>query len=161
MSPATSSSYRERLWLPWYAWLLGLVFVAAIFWIWLLPLDFLRDGVPVSFVVGMAVLLVVVVGALSKYSATDVLVDHRGFQAGRALLPWDACGAATALSGEEARQAAGPDANANDYLLLRGYCGGAVRVDVQDEHDVTPHWLVSTRHPANLAAAINAHRVQD
>ena len=48
----------------------------------------------------------------------------------------------------------GVDADARAYLLLRPYLKRAVRVEITDPADPTPYWLVSTRHPDRLAAAV-------
>ena len=50
--------------------------------------------------------------------------------------------------------------DARAHVCLRAWARTAVRVEVVDPADPTPYWLVSTRHPARLAAAIGrrAHR---
>ena len=50
----------------------------------------------------------------------------------------------------------GADADARAFLVLRPYLKRAVRVPMQDPADPTPYWLVGSRHPDALAAAINA-----
>jgi Protein of unknown function (DUF3093) len=42
--------------------------------------------------------------------------------------------------------------------LVRGYVAGMVRVVVADHADPVPYWLVSTRHPDQLSAALSAAR---
>ena len=49
---------------------------------------------------------------------------------------------------------AGRDADARAYLLLRPYLRRAVRIAIDDPADPTPYWLVSTRRPTRLAAAL-------
>ena len=56
---------------------------------------------------------------------------------------------------------AGLEADARAYLLLRPYLKRAVRINVRDDRDPAPYWLVSTRDPDRLAAAvrvISGHR---
>jgi hypothetical protein len=60
------------------------------------------------------------------------------------------------LDAEATRLLAGRDANVHAYLLLRPYLKRAVRVDVVDPSDPVPYWLVSTRRPEELAAALTA-----
>jgi hypothetical protein len=60
-----------------------------------------------------------------------------------------------ALDAEAARRAAGVEADARAYLLLRPYLTRAVRVQVVDPADPTPYWLVSTRRPRTLAAVLS------
>ena len=76
------------------------------------------------------------------------------FRAGRARIEAAHLGAATALDADETRRTAGRDADARAYLLLRPYLKRAVRVAVTDPADPAPYWLVSTRHPDQLVAAL-------
>ena len=64
----------------------------------------------------------------------------------------------TALDAETTRLLAGRQADARAYLLLRPYLRRSVRVDVVDPADPTPYWLLATRHPDRLAAALSAAR---
>jgi hypothetical protein len=40
--------------------------------------------------------------------------------------------------------------------LLRAYLKRSVRVEVTDPADPTPYWLVSSRHPEQLAKALDS-----
>jgi hypothetical protein len=44
------------------------------------------------------------------------------------------------------------------WLLIRGWIQPLVRVPIIDENDPAPYWLISSRHPQKLAAAINRSR---
>ena len=48
--------------------------------------------------------------------------------------------------------------DARAYLLIRGWVDPVLRVEVVDSDDPTPYWLLSTRHPESIAAAIAAAR---
>ena len=65
-------------------------------------------------------------------------------------------GAVAALDADQTRLVSGRDADARAYLLLRPYLNRAVRVEITDPADPTPYWLVSSRHPEALAAALGA-----
>jgi hypothetical protein len=65
-------------------------------------------------------------------------------------------GAPVALDAADTRRRAGVDADARAYLLLRPYLKRAVMVPVDDPADPTPYWLVSTRRPDELVAALDA-----
>ena len=58
------------------------------------------------------------------------------------------------LTGTELRHALGPGLDARAYVCLRGWVHSAVRVDVDDPQDPTPYWIVSTRRPDELVAAL-------
>jgi hypothetical protein len=153
--PAGSDVYRERLIVPASWWFAaagtGLVVVIIL----------VVTHLPVIVVLASAVLVTLAVGwLLYRYSAV-IEVSPAGLGAGRALLPWWACGAVCALGGDEVRAAFGVDADARAYLLLRSYCPGAVRVHVDDPDDPTPYWLLSSRRPERLAEHIRAYAVRD
>lgn len=147
--------YDETLKVPASWWLLGSGFALAVFWAF-----FVATPLLVSAVAGAAAGALVFVG-LSSYGAARVATDPDGFSAGRALLPYRHVGAVQALDAADTRRVLGVDADARAFLLLRSYCGGAVKVSLDDPADPTPYWLVSTRHPTALAASLTGRRVQD
>lgn len=89
-----------------------------------------------------------------SYGSARVRVSDGVFRAGHARIEAAHLGPATALDPEETRRLAGREADARAYLLLRPYLKRAVRVTVADPRDPTPYWLVSTRHPEELVAAL-------
>ena len=68
--------------------------------------------------------------------------------------PVDHVGDVVPLDAGGTRRLAGRDADARAYLLLRPYLQRAVRIGIDDPADPTPYWLVSTRRPDRLAAAL-------
>ncbi len=50
----------------------------------------------------------------------------------------------------------GVDADARAFLFTRPYLKRAVKVTVLDPGDRTPYWLISSRHPHRLAAALGS-----
>ncbi len=99
-------------------------------------------------------LVLVMAGLFWAYGSPKVEVEDGWLRAGRARIPGEYLGGAEPLDPAETRRVAGPGADARAYLLLRPYLKRAVRVTVRDERDPTPYWLVSSRHPEHLAAAI-------
>ena len=100
------------------------------------------------------VLLLVMVGLFLAYGAPRVEVEAGWLRAGRARISGEYLGDAESLDAAETRRVAGPGADARAYLLMRPYLKRAVRVTVRDERDPAPYWLVSSRDPEHLAAAI-------
>jgi hypothetical protein len=148
--PASTSAYRERLWpSPWVFLTTALVIPASL-------LVFL----PISETAGVVVAIVLYGAILVVLIATTPLVEvtDAEFGAGRAHLPLAVVGAVAAFDGEEARAERGVRLDARAFLLIRGWMPGLVRVDLDDPSDPTPYWLVSTRHPRRLAAALTAAR---
>lgn len=148
-------SYSETLAVPASWWLMGTVFAVAVFWAF-----FVATPLYVAAIAGL-VAVSVVVWALTRYGAARVSTGADGFSAGRALLPYRFVGTVELLDAEATRRALGVEADARAYLVVRSYCGGAVKVGVNDPADPTPYWLVSTRHPAALAASLAGRAVQD
>ena len=147
-----ADAYRERLFAPPLWWLIAAVMAAS------LGIAYaVATPAWLALTVTALATAVVVVG-LAAYGSALVCVDADGIRAGRAVLPMDACGAVTVLSDSEFRDLRGPGADARAYLLLRPYVATAVRIDVADTADPTPYWLVCTRHPERLAAAITDWR---
>lgn len=140
--------YAERLSVPLRWWVQGTMLVATL---WL--------AVVVAMPVVAASAIGVVAGALLAagflaYGSARIAVVDGVLHAGRARIPLVHVGEVAPLDPEQARRLAGPDADARAYLLLRPYLKRAVRVDITDPADPTPYWLLSTRHPAQLASAL-------
>lgn len=147
--------YRERLTVPVRWWCILAALIASVWVGYAVATPALvAASVTSAFSLLAAILLV-------GYGSAQVEVGPEGIRAGRALLPWSACGDAAALTPEEFARLRGPGADARAYLLLRPYVDRAVRVEVRDDRDPTPYWLVATRHPDRLAAALQAHRAAE
>ncbi|VXB46256.1 DUF3093 domain-containing protein [Nocardioides sp. AX2bis] len=148
--PDGAAGHDERLGVPLRWWVQGTMLVASL---WLA----LVVATPALVAFGVAGLcLALLAGLLVAYGSAVVRVDDSTFRAGRASIAGHHLGRVDELDAEEARLVAGRDADARAYLLLRPYRKRAVRVEVLDPRDPAPYWLVSTRHPARLAAALRA-----
>lgn len=143
-------SYAERLRIPVTWWLItvaGLVTLLVVV------------GAATGYVAALVFTVVVaagVVAVLLRYGAAPVVVTGDTFTAGRATIEVEHLGEAEPLTGEQARLARGRDCDPRAYLLLRPYLSGAVRVRLTDPADPAPYWLVATRRPERLAAALGA-----
>jgi len=101
------------------------------------------------------VLGLLLVLALVSFGSAKVTVAGGELRAARAHIPLEHLGPAEALDTEATRRVMGPDADARAFLVMRPYLKRAVRVPVTDTADPTPYWLVASRHPEALAAALN------
>lgn len=142
--------YRERLWAA--AW----TFVATALVIPATLLVFL----PINLTAGVVIAIVLYAGCVGLliYGSPVVAVTAQELVAGRARLPLRYAGEATAFRAEEATAQRGRMLDARAWLLIRGWVSPVVRVELTDETDPTPYWLVSSRHPEQLASAINEAR---
>jgi hypothetical protein len=147
---SATPSYLEHLRVPLRWWAL-----ATMFWASVLLAFLVATPMPVAFL-SVACLVGLNAAVFISYGSAQVSVTGGRFRAGRAEIPVRFLARPEALDTEEARLAAGVEADARAYLLLRPYARRAVRVRVTDPADPTPYWLVSTRHPRTLAAALDA-----
>ncbi|MFF1376033.1 DUF3093 domain-containing protein [Streptomyces sp. NPDC058308] len=143
--------YEERLTAP-RSWWFASVLVGVAMALILLPFGTL----PLlgGLVGGTAVAAVVT----SAYGAVRVRVVAGSLVAGDAKIPVSALGDAEVLTGEETRAWRTYKADPRAYMLLRAYIPTALRVNVTDRDDPTPYVYVSTRHPEELSAALDAVR---
>ncbi len=151
----SAAEYRETLHVPMGWWVVGTVFAVAVWWVLFVAVTW-----ELALVAGIGAWALVAV-ALWRYGSVRVVVDDAGLQVGRARLPHRYIGAVTALDEASSRALAGVDADARAFLLLRGYCRGAVKVVVDDDMDPVPYWFVSSRRPDALARCLTARTMQD
>ncbi|MFC6285721.1 DUF3093 domain-containing protein [Nocardioides sp. GCM10027113] len=142
--------YDERLRVPLRWWVQGTMLVASL---WLAVVVALPEVAALGIGLGGAALMA---GLLTAWGSPRVQVRDGVFRAGRAAIEGHHLGAATPLDADATRRTAGVEADARAYLVLRPYLKRAVRVEISDPADPTPYWLVSTRHPDRLAAALAA-----
>lgn len=146
--------YRERLRAPWWWWLAGAVVVAL-------------GGAEVAGGYGgwrgwlpYLVLGLVGGGALLLPLRTQVRVRGGELAARDARLPLDVVGQVQTLSRAETHRLLGRDADPAAFAVVRGFIPTAVFLRLDDPSDDTPYWVISSRHPDQLAAAIEAARTR-
>ncbi len=142
--------YDERLGVPLRWWVQGTMLVASL---WLAVVVAL-PGVAAWTISAVAMVLLAL--GLLAFGSARITVRDGVLRAGHAHIAVEHLGAVTALDAEETRRTAGREADARAYLLLRPYLKRAVRVQIDDPRDPTPYWLVSTRHPDELARVLAA-----
>jgi len=142
--------YREKLWAS------PALFVATALVIPASLLVFL----PISMTAGLVTAALLYAGCVAMLVLGSPVVQVKGgeLQAGRARISTELLGEATAFSGTEASQERGPRLDVRAWLLIRGWVDPVVRIPIVDATDPAPYWLVSSRHPQKLAAAINGSR---
>ncbi len=145
-------NYREQLRVPASYWVLGLL-TAAI----------LGSTLWAGFSVGVAIAVYAVsgggcAGALLIWGSICVEVADGQLRVGKTVLPLRMAGEVTPLDEAQARAMRGPRADPAAFTLIRPYVKAAVYVKVSSGPQAPPYWLVATRHPAELAAAIERSR---
>ncbi len=140
--------YRERLWASAWVYLATALVIPAsflVFW-------------PINIGVGIAVGLVLYAGCvifLILSSPAITVTDHE-LIAGGARIPRELVGEISSYREPEATLERGQRLDARAWLLIRGWIGPVVKIENLDPRDPTPYWLVSTRHPDQLGAALSA-----
>ena len=138
--------YREKLWpAPWLFFATALVIPASL--LVFLPIDF-RVGIVTAIVLYAGCVAALLLGS------PVVEVTETEFRAGRARLPLEVVGAVTGYRGDEASLERGRHLDARAWLLIRGWISPVVKVEVADETDPAPYWLVSTRQPDAVIDAL-------
>jgi hypothetical protein len=145
-------SYRERLLVPVSYWLLAVPVVATLG----AEAYFFVDGIIPPLVIG--VLFAIVAAFLINWSSATIEVAGAVLRAGRDTLALSGADEVIALDEKQAKALGGPRADPAAHLLLRPYLKRAVYVSLADPADGVPYWLIATRHPAELAAAIDSAR---
>jgi hypothetical protein len=147
-----AAAYRERLRLSWWAWLGGLVLALILGFEVLLVFA----GVPAWPV--LLVLAPLTVAALLWIGRIRVTVTAEEFQVDDARLPVSVIADVVALDADGKREALGVGAHPLAFVIQRPWIGPAVQVLLDDPADPTPYWVISTRHPVELATALLAVR---
>jgi hypothetical protein len=144
--------YHERLRVPVSWWVLGMISVL------MLGAGFLAgfDWEPALAVYG--ILTVGLAAILVSWGWLRVEVAGGELRVGRDRLPLALAGEVTALDQEQTRALRGPRADPAAYLMARPYLPRAVYIVVHDQAAHGPYWLIGTRRPEELAAAIEAAR---
>lgn len=143
-----ATSYDERWIAPPVVWAAGLLVA-------LVSAATLHAGAGgARAVVPYVVLPLVAVAVLLGSSRGRVRVADGVLHVPGARIPLDHLGGVRALDAETTRRVRGPLAQPRAYVATRPWLSTSVQVQVEDPEDDTPYWLVGTRHPEALAAAL-------
>lgn len=144
--------YRERLRTPWW-WYPVALFVAG-----LLAAEFhiaglrLTDWIPFGTLLPLAAFLVWLLGRAELKIADDEL-RIRG-----AHLPLRFCSGRVALDAATLRRVVGREGDPQGFVSIRPWIGPGVQLWLDDPEDPTPYWVISTRHPDRVVAALDRAR---
>jgi hypothetical protein len=150
VSTQQGAQFAETLRVPLRWWVQATMFLASI---WLAFVVALPAAVAWT---ATGVLTLLVLALFLGYGAAAVRVHDGQLHAGRATIPVAFLRDPVALDAETTRRLVGVEADARAYLLLRPYLKRAVKVTVTDPADPVPYWVVSTRRPEELVAALSA-----
>jgi hypothetical protein len=142
------SNYREKLWPSAWVYLSTALVIPASLLVFL----------PINLTAGVVAGIVLYAACLLVFQLTTPLIEVTSteFVAGKARLPMAIIGeTAAVVLPEEATAERGVRLDARAWLLIRGWITPVVKLEVLDPLDPVPYWLVSTRHPDAIVAAIS------
>lgn len=143
-------AYREKLWPTfWFFIITALVIPASI--LIFAPINMLAGVITAAVLYAGCVVVLIL-------SSPVITVADGVLTAGNARIQTSMLGEPEAFYGAEATAERGPRLDARAWLLIRGWVQPVLRVPILDENDPAPYWLISTREPKKLAAAINESR---
>ncbi|MGC5017680.1 DUF3093 domain-containing protein [Micromonospora sp. DT47] len=149
---AVAAEHSERLGLPWWFWLSGLALAAlAAAEIWM-GASGVRAWLP------FVLLVPATAAGLWRLGRIRVAVRDGELSVDDAHLPVRYVADAVPLDAAGRREVLGVGSDPLAFVVQRPWIGGAVQVVLDDPADPTPFWVVSSRHPVELAGAIMAAR---
>ncbi|WP_189168783.1 DUF3093 domain-containing protein [Pilimelia anulata] len=144
--------YAERLRVPHWWWLLALAGAAGLAAELWLGAPGVRAWLP------FAVLLPVAVAGLWWLGRLRITVTGDELRVDDARLPLRFVADAVPIDAAGRRLLLGQAADPLAFVIQRPWVAGAVQVVLADPADPTPYWVVSSRDPVALAAAVMAGR---
>jgi hypothetical protein len=148
-TPPVAATYRELLLPSWPVWATVIAVSGS------LGLVFLKTSGALA-----ALLVAGVVGALAVVallrSSARIEVAGGELRAGRAHMPVSLLGRVRVVSAPRMAALRGPQADARAYLCQRAWIREGVLVENVDPADPVPYWLISSRTPQRLSAALLA-----
>ncbi len=155
-----AGTFREHLWVPWWWWPLGLAAAALVAMQFAIGIRSLPTALP------FLILAPVPLWLLWRMSRTEIAVTAGAdgqamLHAGKARLPLSVIDRVAAIPPSAKQAAMGRQLDPSAYVVHRPWVGSLVLVVLDDPEDPTPYWLVSTRNPDALVAALQGHRPRD
>lgn len=146
--------YRERLWVPWWWWPIGIGLSAVLAAEINMGVRNLPDWLSYTVCAAAAV------GVLLWLGRVEVAVIGTGSDielwAGEAHLPASVINRSAVVPGSAKSAALGRQLDPAAFVLHRNWVGPMALVVLDDPDDPTPYWMVSCRHPDRVLAALRS-----
>lgn len=139
--------YREVIRMP--LWLLALIyffFLSFVLSVWAA----LGNSAALLTFLALSALLVLI----SIRTRLIIQVDHSELKVGRAHIELKYIGEVTVLDTAAMKAIRSRDANPMAFLAIRFWSSTGVKVEVIDERDETPYWLITSSKANKLAKAL-------
>jgi outer membrane PBP1 activator LpoA protein len=95
--------------------------------------------------------------ALQFFSSPVLKVTDGQFHAKEASIDLQNLGSIEVIPKNEVFLELGRNLDARAWLAIQASVKGLVKVEIKDANDPTPYWLVSTRNPQELVAALRGN----
>ncbi|MCI2419846.1 DUF3093 domain-containing protein [Saccharopolyspora sp. K220] len=144
--------FRERLYASWWTWPMPVV--AAVLLAAEVHMGYpgVRAWLPYVVLVPLAIAIPVWLGR------TKIEIRDDELWVGDAHLPLRFIDDVEVVTAAEQRRALGPDLDPAAFMVHRASIHTSVRIWLNDADDPTPYWVVSTRRPDELVAALKDQR---
>lgn len=139
--------FRERLTVPIIWWMLAGLFSLSV-------LVAVGAYLGLTWGLGTSIATLLVAAVIFGSAAILISVNEQEIRVGRGSIEHAYIATCRALDAEQTRRRTGVEADARAHLVLRPYIKTTVEITLDDPEDPVPYWLVSTRHPQRLAAAL-------
>jgi hypothetical protein len=108
--------------------------------------------------IGYAVLVPLALLVVWRLGSVRVRVTDTELVAGDDRIALEHVGRTQIVAKKDKQQALGPELDPTAHVLHRSWIGPVVRIETRDPASPVPYWVVSTRHPEQLVAALGATR---
>lgn len=146
--------YRERLWVPWWWWPIGIGLSTVMATQVNMGVRNLPNWLP------YAMMALVAVGVLLWLGRIEVRVVGTGSDvelwAGQAHLPASVITRSAVVPRSAKSAGLGRQLDPAAFVLHRNWIGPMVLVVLNDPDDPTPYWMVSCRYPERVLAALQS-----
>jgi len=147
--------FHERRIVPWWWWVVGAVVAVPTTEAVVVLGPEMSNHPTAALAIGcLIVTLALEAVFLLLLGRSIVDVEESGLRAGKVALSASHIGRVRALDAAAAHRLLGPGLRADAQLLLRPWIKTAVQIEVDDMFDTTPYWVVATRRPSELVAAL-------
>ena len=89
-------------------------------------------------------------------TSLKIEVNENELRVGAARIDRQYIGKAIALTGDEVKLLRTRDADPNAHLAIRFWTSKAVKMELSDDRDPTPYWLITSNNPKALEAALKS-----
>ena len=145
-----SPIYDERLRTPWWWYPVALAVAAILAAEFRLADNSLTVWIPFGVLLPASALIV---WSMGRYR---VQIRHGELRVRDAHLPLSLVSAVVPLQAGTLRRLVGRHGDPLAFVSIRGWVGPGVQVVLDDPEDPVPYWVISTRRPDELTAAIRA-----